>query len=55
MTLKEFIKVNKQDIDLSIRRVVDNDEFKITNSDREEWVLNDEGLYLWTKDCGVRI
>lgn len=55
MTLKEFIKVNKQDIDLAIRKVVDNDEFKIDNEERELWILNDMGLFHWAKDCGVKL
>jgi hypothetical protein len=28
---------------------------KLTNEDRRQWVLNDEGLYRWARSEGVRI
>lgn len=52
MTLKQFIKENKTELDACIKRV---SNVRLNNSDREEWVLNDESLYNWAKSEGVRL
>lgn len=53
MTLKQFIRDNRDELDEAIQRVVPgaakNDE------ERRQWVLNDEGLYNWARSEGVRI
>lgn len=53
MTLREFIKENKQDIDEAIKRVCPN--CRLNDSERRMWILNDEGLYNWARSSGVRI
>jgi hypothetical protein len=53
MTMKEFIKEHRQELDDCIQRVspgaAKNDD------ERRLWVLNDEGLYNWARSEGVRI
>ena len=53
MTLREFIKENKDEIDESIKSVCPN--CSLNNEERRLWILNDEGLYLWARREGVRI
>lgn len=53
MTMKEFIKENKQEIDAAIRRVCDN--CQLNDRERRAWINNDEGLYNWARSAGVRI
>lgn len=47
MTLNEFIKQNKEEIDNGIKRVCP--DARLNNEERRLWVLNDEGLYRDTK------
>lgn len=53
VTLKQFIKENRQELDKCIQRACPgaarNDE------ERRLWVLNDEGLYNWARSEGVRV
>lgn len=53
MTMKEFIKENKEEIDTAIRRVCHN--CRINDQERRMWINNEEGLYLWARRMGVRI
>jgi hypothetical protein len=53
MTLKQFIKENRAEIDQYIRRACTN--CKLNDEERREWVRNDEGLYMWARGEGVRI
>jgi len=53
MTLREFIKENKEEIDRHIKNVCSN--CRLNNEERRGWILNDEGLYLWARREGVRI
>jgi hypothetical protein len=53
MTLRDFIKENKEEIDRAIKRVCQNG--RLNNEERRQWILNDEGLYLWARRSGVRI
>jgi hypothetical protein len=53
MKLQDFIKQNRAEIDIAIRRVCDN--CKLNDEERRAWILNDEGLYLWARREGVRI
>lgn len=64
MTMRQFIKENKDLIDIAIyRRLGDWEQgtnhsisgMKLNNSDREDWILNDEGLYRYARMQGVRI
>lgn len=54
MTLTDFIKANRQEIDKCISRVV-GDNFPHNDSERRLWILNDEGLYLWAKNEGAKV
>ncbi len=53
MTLKQFIKDNRQEIDAAIRSVVEG--CRIDDNERRLWILNDEGLYNWARSEGVKI
>lgn len=53
MNLTQFIKENRTEIDQCIKRVVPN--ISLNDSDRREWILNDEGLYRWARSMKVRI
>lgn len=56
MTLNNFIKENRLEIDQCINLALNNPaNAKQNDSERKMWILNDEGLYLWAKSCGVRI
>lgn len=54
MTLKQFIKDNRAEIDGAIQRVV-GPEFRRNDNERRLWVMNDEGLYRWARRSGCRI
>lgn len=53
MTLRDFIKENKEELDRCIKRVVPN--ARLNYGERRLWILNDEGLYNWARSEGVRI
>lgn len=53
MTMREFIKQNKEEIDDAIKRVVPN--ARLNNEERRLWIMNDEGLYNWARRSGVRV
>jgi len=53
MTLRAFIAANKEEIDVVIKRVCPG--VTLNNTERELWINNDEGLYLWAKSCGVKL
>ena len=54
MTLKEFIRQNRDEIDQAIKRRCPN--LKATSDEeRRLWILNDEGLYHWARCEGVKI
>jgi hypothetical protein len=55
MTLEEFIQENREELDACIQRVVDNPQFEIDDEERRLWILNDEGLYDWARDAGVKV
>jgi len=53
MSLREFIRQNRKELDEYIKgRGID---WRLNDEDRREWVLNDEGLYLWAREEGVPI
>lgn len=54
LTLAEFIKEHRAEIDAAILRVVGSLPYK-NDAERRLWVLNDEGLYRWARSEGVRI
>jgi len=53
MTIKQFIKENRKELNACIRRVCPN--CKLNDEDRKEWIMNDEGLYTWARREGVKI
>lgn len=56
-TLRQFIKDNRQELDKRIERVLGGSEQHRFRNDEErrQWILNDEGLYLWARSKGVKI
>ncbi len=54
MTMRQFIRKHRGEIDGAIRLACPN-LGKFNDKDREGWILNDEGLYLWAKGEGVKI
>jgi hypothetical protein len=56
MTLKQFLKENRAEIDAGIARALGMEHNPRPNdAERRLWVLNDEGLYHWARSEGVRI
>ncbi len=53
MTLRDFIKQNKEELDECILRVCPG--LRLNNDERRNWILNDENLYDWARSEGVRI
>ena len=53
MSMRQFIKENKTELDAAIHRVVPG--ASLNNEEREQWIMNDEGLYTWARSCGVSI
>lgn len=54
MSIRAFIRRHRADIDVVIRGACGS-RCLITDADREEWIGNDEGLYLWAKSEGVDV
>ena len=52
MTLRNFIRENRAEIDAAIRGG-GGDIFN--DGERRLWILNDEGLYNWARSYGVNI
>ena len=56
MSLKQFIRINRPQLDDAIRAALHvRGGLQLNDSDRAEWILNDEGLYLWARSCGVKV
>jgi len=56
MSLYQFIKNNRNDLDLFIANKLKKDKNPRPNDEeRRLWVLNDEGLYNWARSEGVKI
>lgn len=53
MTMTQFIKDNRQELDECIQRICPN--CKRNDHERRLWILNDESLYQWAKSEGVKI
>jgi hypothetical protein len=54
MKLNEFIRKYRLSIDAVIYDRIPLFG-RINDEERREWVLNEEGLYMWAKSEGVRI
>ena len=56
MTKREFISGNKLILTAIINQLLHNPtDTKISNSEIEIWLLNNEELYNWARRSGVRI
>ena len=53
MRMREFIRKNKVELDESIKRICSS--CRLNDEERERWILNVEGLYLWAKSEGVKV
>ena len=51
--MDSFIQENKSEIDSYILNKSPNN--RLDDDEREMWIMNDEGLYLWAKREGVEI
>ena len=52
-SMREFIRNNREEIDRCIRRVCDN--CRLNDEERRQWIMNDEGLYMWARREGVNV
>ena len=52
MTMQEFIKQNRDELDMCIQQACPG--ANKNDTERRLWVLNDEGLYNWARSEGVR-
>jgi len=56
MTLQEFIKQNRKELDACIAKALSQDKNPYPNDrERRLWILNDESLYRWARSEGVKI
>ncbi len=56
MTLTEFIRGNRAELDVTIARALRLNYNPLANDEeRRLWVLNDESLYRWARSEGVKI
>ncbi len=53
MSLANWIKQHREELDRAIQSV--SPGAPKNDQEREMWVLNDEGLYLWAKSEGVSL
>lgn len=53
MTILEFIRENREEIDLHIGGELNQRHPQLNDAARESWILNDETLYVWAKREGV--
>jgi len=45
MTLKDFIRQNRADLDAMFWEALRDPDYSINDGERRLWILNDEGLY----------
>lgn len=55
MTMQQFIREHRQDLDACIRQALRQPELRLNDRERRLWILNDEGLYAWARREGVRV
>lgn len=55
MTIREFIRKNRAELDAAIRRAIRRPPRRLNDEERRLWILNDEGLYNWARAEGVRL
>ena len=54
MTIKRFLKENREEIDAAILRANPTQQY-FNDGERLGWLRNDESLYLWALDAGVNL
>ena len=54
-SMREFIKDNRDEIDTFIRNAMQNNDYRINDTERREWIANAEPLYWWAKGEGVNV
>ena len=54
MSMRNFIRENREELDECIKRACPN-VGRLNDSEREDWILNDEGLYNWARSSGVKV
>lgn len=54
---RQFIRENREELTAAIQRAHGNwsPTYRLNDKEREQWILNDEGLYRWAKSEGVKI
>ena len=53
MTKRQFLKENRTELDAAIHSICP--DISLNDSDRWDWIQNDEGLYNWARSCGVNV
>jgi len=51
-SMREFIREHREELTSAIKGACPNIG-SLNDEDREDWILNDEGLYNWAKREGV--
>lgn len=54
MTLRQFVRANRTELDEAIRHACPNVS-NLNDEERRQWVLNSESLYLWARSEGVSL
>lgn len=55
MTMRTFIREYRKEIDRYIHSVAGMEDYRLNDKDRQDWILNDEGLYQWARSEGVKV
>jgi hypothetical protein len=55
MTMKKFIQANREELDNAIYRVLAPHRPRLNDRERAQWIANDESLYQWARESGVRV
>jgi len=55
MNKREFLRHYRAEIDAVIRRALGNSDHRSNDTERWQWVLNNEDLYCLAKMEGVRV
>jgi hypothetical protein len=53
--MKKFIQRNRQELDNAIYRVLAPHRPRLNDRERAQWIANDESLYQWARESGVRV
>ena len=55
MSMRAFIRQNRAEIDRLIKLTMGECAVRLNDRERELWIRNDYGLYLWATAEGVRV